>query len=952
MSVQVQPLSFKPPQFFRALPFLASLLMLLYLVWSFWIVINYPDDGIRGLAPNGMISEVDAQGPSYGQLLIGDIIIAIDGIPLREAIPAYPGKTSGDEVRLTIQRGERSTTLSVMLDKPSLYEILRRIIPLVVALIFLTVGIGVGAFAPISEATNLSLLFCLGLSALLTSGQTSNVGPVWNSDLYNFLMWIVGPISVHFHLYFPQTTNFRGKFLVLGGLYLIGLLGGMPYLLWGTLTMRSSEWFPIVLTVSRLFLALNTVLFIGLLFYSYRHEQSPGVKSKIRIVFLGGIMSALPLLTLTLIPEALLHRPVQPYDFAFLWLGILPLTYGYAIFRFHLIEIESHVNRGATLILVFSILAGVYLFLYTLLHQVIPFSASNEPLVNTLLVMVLASIIVPVYQQMKRLVDTVFYGGWYDYRSAITQITQGLEKITDLRLLAETMSERLVRTLRLEDTCVFLSDIHGDFSIIDVAPHNQMSAANPINLPALPRSSLDFLLKVGAADRTTLARALAQVELSPEEQQLLNSEQVHLWIPIIGQGEVKGFLALGPKYGGDIFSAEDMDILRVVVQQIGAILENIHLLNQLRQHAMDLEERVEKRTAELHDAKERVEAILASVGEGVIVVDLDGRILTVNAAMEKQSGYRGSDLVGQLLESLLAMENDPEIIAVMEAALASGDVWRGELISQRKNGTKYDIHLTIAPVRDQQGNIVSFVGSQRDITHQKELDRLKDIFVADVSHELRTPTTNINLYLELLEFAPPEKHGEYLHVIKEQSQLLKRLVEDILDLSRLAMTKSKKVEFTAVDLNLITDQVVTAHSPLAAASGLRLEFTPSPGIPPVRGEQSQLARVVTNLVANAIHYTERGQVTVRTFQENDHICLEVCDTGMGIEEDDIPHIFERFYRGRSVRQTKIHGTGLGLAIVKEIVDLHAGDVQVTSNYGQGSSFRVSLPTYNGEETPA
>ncbi|MDD5467470.1 MAG: ATP-binding protein, partial [Anaerolineales bacterium] len=836
--------------------------------------------------------------------------------------------------------------------RPSLYEVFRRIIPLVVALIFLAVGMGVGAFAPVSEATNLCLLFCVGVCALLTTGQTSNIGPVWNSNLYVFLVWIVGPISVHFHLYFPQSTNFRGKFVLLGGLYLIGLLGGATYLLWGTLVMRSSEWFPIILTASRLFLALNTVLFVGLLFYSYRHEQSPGVKSKIRIVFLGGILSALPLLTLTLIPEALLHRPVQPYDFAILWMGILPLTYGYAIFRFHLIEIESHVNRGATLILVFSILGGIYLFLYTLLYQVIPFSFANAPLLNTILVMVLASIIVPVYRQMKRLVDTVFYGGWYDYRSAITQITQGLEKITDLRLLAETVSERLVRTLRLEDTCVFLSDIQGDFSIIDVAPHNQMGAVSPLDLPALPRSSMDFLLKVGGTERTPLAKALAQVELSPEEQQLLNSEQAHLWIPIIGQGELKGFLALGPKYGGDIFSAEDMDILRVVAQQIGAILENIHLLNQLRQHASELEARVEERTAELHDAKERVEAILASVGDGVIVVDLEGCILAVNAAMEKQSGYRGPDLVGQTLESLLANENDPQIVAEMKAALASGEVWQGELITCRKNGTKYDIHLTIAPVRDQHGNIVSFVGSQRDITHQKELDRLKDIFVADVSHELRTPTTNINLYLELLEFAPPEKHREYLQVIKEQSQLLKRLVEDILDLSRLAMNKSKKIEFTAVDLNLITDQVVTAHSPLAAASGLRLEFTPTPDIPPVRGEQSQLARVITNLVANAIHYTQKGQVSIRTFQDNDYVCLEVCDTGMGIEEEDISHIFERFYRGRHVRQTKIHGTGLGLAIVKEIVELHSGDVQVSSTHGQGSSFRVALPAYTGEEIGA
>jgi len=173
--------------------------------------------------------------------------------------------------------------------------------------------------------------------------------------------------------------------------------------------------------------------------------------------------------------------------------------------------------------------------------------------------------------------------------------------------------------------------------------------------------------------------------------------------------------------------------------------------------------------------------------------------------------------------------------------------------------------------------------------------------------------------------------------------LLMKLVEDILDLSRLAIGRSRKIEFTNVYLNDLVEQVVTAHRPLADASGLELIFMPEGNLPPIWGEPNQLARVINNLVTNAIHYTVEGGVYVRTFQEDGSVCLEVRDSGMGIDPEDTPHIYERFYRGQRVRQTKIHGTGLGLAIVKEILDLHESEMDFQSEVGKGSCFVVRFP---------
>lgn len=460
----------------------------------------------------------------------------------------------------------------------------------------------------------------------------------------------------------------------------------------------------------------------------------------------------------------------------------------------------------------------------------------------------------------------------------------------------------------------------------------------------LPMSSLSYLLNMGGAvERSALREALKDVELSPQELELLNSEQVYLWVPVIGHGKVLGLLALGPKFGGDVFSGEDMDILRVVARQLGPLIENIHLVTRLRRHAADLELRVAERTEEVVAAKKRVEAVLSSVGEGVVVIDLGGKIVNVNAAYEDQSGYFEDELIGQELWRFYRGEDVRAEIEMMQDALQRQRIWNGELVGLRKYGGEYDVQLTFAPLRDERNEIIGFVGSQRDVTQQKELDHLKDLFVSDVSHELRTPTTNISLYLELMENATPKKQVEYLGVLKDQTRLLMKLVEDILDLSRLAIGKTRKIEFTDVDLNKLVEQVIMAHRPLAEASGLELVFKPEEDLPPVWGEPNQLARVINNLVSNAIHYTAHGGVYVQTYQDQGDVCLDVKDTGIGIDPEDQGHIFERFYRGQQVRQTKIHGTGLGLAIVKEIIDLHESDIFVQSEIGYGSTFTIRFP---------
>lgn len=936
-----------PPRLRLSAPFVIGILALGLVAWVAILVRNYPDDGIRGLSASHQILAIDENSNGNYPFEVGDILVGIEGEPIVQDSAWYWGRHPGDTVHFLVQRGDETVSVEIQLASPPPPELFRRLVPLFVAVVFLGVALAVEAFAPRSPTTRLFFWFFFNSGLLLTTGQASRLAPSIVLDLYFFLWWIVGPISVHFHLNFPQENKeFRKRgYLLL--LYVIGFLGGACHLVWGTMGLQAHPILQYLIPLARLFLALNLLICVILLYNNYQKTTSSGARAKIRLVFLGGVLAALPLITTYLLPEVLLKQPLMPTSAIFLFLSVLPLVYGYAVFRYRLIEIERHINRGVTVLIVFFILVGIYLGIFSVFTFLLPQRLLFNPALNTLLILLLASTILPISRRVQHLVDTLFYGGWYDYRSAILQITSGLEHINDLGVLAREVSNRLMKTLRIADACIFLSDIHGDFSVVAVAPEGAVMQANPesVDTTVLPRSSLDFLLKVGDEERETITKALAQAKLSPEEFQLLGSTQGHLWVPIISHQTVKGLLALGPKYGGDVFSAEDMDILRVVSRNLGPVIENIHLLNQLQQYAGELEMRVQERTSELFEAKKRVEAILASVGDGVVVTNLGGSIELINQAMNLQTFYEEGEILHWNYFEWLTLNNPSTTINAIKASLKKGDIWSGELLFQRKNGELYDILLTIAPVRDQNGEVVNYVATQRDITYRKELDRLKDIFVADVSHELRTPTTNIGLYLELLETAPEQKKEEYMRVLKEQSQLLRRLVEDILDLSRLAIGKTRKIDFEAVNLNLLVEQAITAYTPAAQQVGLQLsaELLSSAM---VRGEAHYLSRAIQNLIGNAIQYTPAGWVKLTNWRNGEWICLEVQDSGIGIGEEDLPHIFERFYRGRSVRQSKVHGTGLGLAIVKEIVELHNGHIEVESKVGVGSIFRLYIPAWS------
>ncbi|HLF26290.1 MAG TPA: PAS domain S-box protein [Anaerolineae bacterium] len=414
-----------------------------------------------------------------------------------------------------------------------------------------------------------------------------------------------------------------------------------------------------------------------------------------------------------------------------------------------------------------------------------------------------------------------------------------------------------------------------------------------------------------------------------------------LYVPMLVKGAVSGVVQI-QSYILNRFSPADAELLSAVANQAAIALENTRLYEAIHNYTVELEQRVAERTVELQRERERLQAILDAAGEGIAFTDQAWRIEYTNPAIGRLTGYTAEELRGKTPDVWQSHRMPAETLAEMLQTTAQGETWHGEVIHRRKDGAEYDAALTLTPLRGVDDEIAGFVGIQRDITRQKELERMRSKFVSDVSHELRTPVGNLKLYVDLLEHGKPNKRDHYMQVLKEQADRLVQLVEDILNLSRLELG-AQKAQFVPVSLNPLAEQIILAYRASAELVGLRLIFTPGADLPAVQGESNQLAQVITNLIANAIHYTAHGQIEVSTHATAGQVCLEVRDTGNGIEPQDMPHLFERFYRGKHVGQSDKPGSGLGLAIVKEIVDLHGGRIEAESTVGQGSIFRVYLP---------
>jgi PAS domain S-box-containing protein len=425
------------------------------------------------------------------------------------------------------------------------------------------------------------------------------------------------------------------------------------------------------------------------------------------------------------------------------------------------------------------------------------------------------------------------------------------------------------------------------------------------------------------------------------------SEYIRSWIgaALRVKGRLLGILNVDSATPG-AYTEELGETVAAFANQAAIAIENAQLHEAVRRHADELEERVIERTVELEHERKRTTAILDTAGEGIIFTDASGTVEYINQAMERLTGYTAGEALRQNPRLWKSGQTSPALYHELWDTIKRGRIWQGELVNRRKDGHLYDAALTVAPLYDADGRLAGFVGVQHDITQRKELDRLKDEFVSNVSHELRTPIANVKLYLSLLTRGKPERHDEYLQTLRRESARLETLIENLLDLSRLDLDTTKVV-LEPVDLNQLTAQLITDRTALATSRQHTIDYQTDERRLLALADPAALSQVFTNLLTNAINYTPPNGLITVSVARREHAgqtwaTIAVKDTGPGISPADLPHLFQRFYRGEAGRKSGAPGTGLGLAISDKIVDRLGGQLTVYSQPGHGATFTVWL----------
>jgi two-component system sensor histidine kinase/response regulator len=379
--------------------------------------------------------------------------------------------------------------------------------------------------------------------------------------------------------------------------------------------------------------------------------------------------------------------------------------------------------------------------------------------------------------------------------------------------------------------------------------------------------------------------------------------------------------------------------------EVGQLARSFNEMSRaLARHQTELAEQ----NVDLERLANVLRAVLDSTIDGILLSDADGHMQLANRPLVRLTREMGMSYDGTIVDRLLSVEHrvrDREAYRkTMEGLRVNPDDSTFDEFEDSVTGRVYQGFTS--PVLDDRGGFLGRLWTLRDVTQQRELDRLKDDFVATVSHELRTPLTSMMGFLEMIREGEAgelnDEQKRFLAIVYRSSERLQRLVGDLLFVARLD-ANGLQLQFADVQLDEIVREAVESASALARSREVSL-VAEVDEVPAVSGDKERLSQLVGNLVSNALKFTPAGgSVTARTFVDGGRAVVEIADTGIGIPSGEQSRLFQRFFRSSTATEQAIPGTGLGLVISRAIAEAHGGTIDVTSAAGEGSTFRVEIP---------
>ncbi|HYZ87221.1 MAG TPA: ATP-binding protein [Bryobacteraceae bacterium] len=919
--------------------------------------ITWVDRSVQG--KNQVIARhIEKNREATSGLRTGDRLHSINGVKIERAIDAakvlialgpwakatYVIDRRGREVTMPLIIGERVPDVSVS------YQY-------AVGTAYLLIGLFVYFRRGNAPKSLHFLVLCL-VSFVLSSFHYTGKLNRFDQVIYwgNICAGLLAPtIFFHFCLTFPESRGLLRKRWAVALLYLPALLLGLITLAiaMGNLRINASA-VEVRWTLDRIHMAFLALLYLlgGAVLAGKRYRaEDPMVRQQLKWLRNGALAGILPFVVLYVVPYISGSVPGDQMKLSILFLGIVPLTWAYAIIRYRLMDVDVIFQQGYVYTLATLAVLGVFYSLFVLLGRVDDLS----PSAIVALIFVATFVFQPIRNWLQEVLDRYwFYKGRYEHRRTLIEFARELGAETHLDHMLRAVSDRLTQTLSIHHVGFFVAEDRG-FELSFASEKLQRHLGRtPLDLSFLQENpSSRFLF----FERTRFALDVVSAEMSPSVRQTIATLDLTYYVPCTVRGKTIAYMGLSRTDKGDFLTSDDLELMVTLAGYFGMAIENTRLYRSLQ-----------LKVAEYERLKEFSENIVESINVGVLAVDHDDRVESWNNEMERLTGLSREQAVRRRLEDLFPADlcqefarvrGETGIHHIYKFAFRPNQAPLSEVATAASNGNgnhntsptpaprEYTLNLAIAPLvtkeQEQIGRLIMF----DDITDRSELerrlvqaDKLSSIglLAAGVAHEVNTPLAVISTYSQMLakQVTGDDQKSKLLDKIAKQTFRASEIVNSLLNFSRVTPT-----EFAEVDLNRVIAEVVSlvGHQLQKAHVEVNLEFQEK--LPCTKGNSGKLQQVFLNLILNARDAMENGgTLTLRTYARQDSVHVEISDTGQGIPPENLARIYDPFFTTKAATKK---GTGLGLSVTYGILREHGATIEVQSEVGVGTLFHLEFP---------
>ncbi len=873
-----------------------------------WIA---PDDGVSWIESRPGAVEaalVLADGPgSRAGIERGDVLVAIDAIAIQnDRHVTQVLYDLGEWARATYQleRAEAAFETTVVVSpQPERFQSRFTYLE-IIGVLYLLVGLFVVTKRWRAPHATHFYLVCLVSFIYFVFHNTGKFNDfdwtIYWSDLAAGIF--LPPLFMHLCLEFPIRNRWVERFRLI--VPMIYLPAGLLMTTWLLFVTGILGFFPSPLvlrdlldTLGLFHFGLLLVLSAGILSYSYRTLQEPELRQQMKWVTGGTAVAAVSFFLFQSLPRVFGFVPSEFADVAFFPLVFIPLSFGWAIHRYRLMDVDILFRRGVAYTLATAMVVGLYVTVVVVVGNLFGEGLPQLGIIGSIIATIVAAFLfAPTKEHIQIWLDKFFYKERYNLRVTVTDFGRKLGSEVDLAKVLDRIVERLSSSLLVDKMAVLLEDPDNPSRFVLARVHG-LDIPEGTVYPALSKD-IDQPYVFSGDDESSL----------------------NYFIPCRAKGRVIAYLGMGRTHDGEYLTSEDIDLLEGISDYIGIAVENATLYQSL-----------EDKATEYETLKDFNENIIESISVGVMV-EVGGRIVGWNRALEGLTGRQRAEVIGEEASTVIPEQS---LERLREERNLYKHRW-GDLV----------VNFSATPLLDKEDRTAGRLIIVDDITERVRLedqlvqnDKLTSmgLLAAGVAHEVNTPLAVISSYSQLLrkQIDPGDERNKLMDKIIKQTFRASEIVNNLLSFSRTNAT-----EFVELDIHQIIAETVSMLEHQLKNAGIRVERDFAADAPLAFGNAGKMQQVFLNLFLNAKDaMTHGGSLRIRTDQAEAKLRVWIEDTGSGITGENIKKIYDPFFTTKAVGK----GTGLGLSVSYGIVQEHGGNIYVESQPGEGTTFRLELP---------